>query len=189
MQTDGPRVPTQSVFCLRIQLRDVEPIVWRRVLVPGSVRLDKLSEMLLAATGWSNSHPHAFRIGDTQFGVEPDEWPEDEIDETDVNVLEALREEQRFFLDYDFGDGWEHEVVIEELTWSSYDLKFAVCLDGQNACPPEDVGGTHGYADFVEAIANPAHEQHKSCLEWVGGSFDPAEFDLSEANARCQRVS
>ena len=80
-------------------------------------------------------------------------------------------------------------MVIEELTWSSHGLKFAVCLDGQNACPPEDVGGTHGYADFLEAIADPDHEERESYLEWVGGSFDPAEFDLAVANARCQRVS
>ncbi len=145
--------------------------------------------MLLAAMGWTNSHMHAFRIGGKHFGLHVDEWPDDEIDEKDATVLEALRDERRFFFDYDFGDSWEHEVVIEELTWSYHGLKFAVCLDGQNACPPEDVGGTHGYADFLEAIADPDHEARESYLEWVGGSFDPAEFDLAVANARCQRVS
>jgi hypothetical protein len=67
-------------------------------------------------------------------------------------------------------------------------LKFAVCLDGQNACPPEDVGGAPGYAYFLEAIADPSHEEHDSYLEWVGGFFDPAEFDLASANALCQKV-
>jgi hypothetical protein len=117
-----------------------------------------------------------------------DEWPEGEIDEKDVTVLQALRDEPRFFFDYDFGDGWEHEVVVEAVTWSSYGLKFAVCIDGQNACPPEDVGGTSGYAHFLEAIADPDHEDHDGYLEWVGGSFDPVAFDLGTANAACQKV-
>lgn len=163
-------------------------MVWRRVLVPGSVRLAKLSDMLLAAMGWTNSHLHAFRIGDKAYGMHVDEWPEGEIDEKDVTVLQALRDERQFFFDYDFGDSWEHQVVIEELTWSYYGLKFAVCLDGQNACPPEDVGGSPGYASFLEAIADPGHEEHDSFLEWVGGAFDPTEFDLASTNALCQRV-
>jgi hypothetical protein len=185
---NGPQPPGQSVFRLRIQLADVDPVIWRRVLVPGSVRLAKLSEMLLAAMGWTNSHLHAFLVGDKRFGMQFDEFPEGEIDEKDVTVLQALRDQRRFVFEYDFGDGWEHEVVVEELTWSYYGLKFAVCIDGQNACPPEDVGGIPGYAYFLEAITDPDHEEHDSYLEWVGGSFDPAEFDLGAANAACQKV-
>lgn len=176
------------MFQLRLQLRDVEPVVWRQVLVPGSVRLNKLSEMLLAAMGWTNSHLHAFLVGNKRYGMHFDEWPGGEIDEKTVTVLQALRDERRFVFEYDFGDGWEHDVVIEQLTWSYFGLKFAVCVDGQNACPPEDVGGTSGYADFLEAIADPDHEEHEAYLEWVGGAFDPAEFDLGMANALCQRL-
>jgi len=186
--TNSPQPPGQSVFRLRIQLQDVEPVVWRRVLVPGSVRLAKLSEMLLAAMGWTNSHLHAFRVGDKHFGMHFEDWAEDEIDEKSVTVLQALREERRFLFEYDFGDSWDHEVFVEELTWSYFGLKFAVCLDGENACPPEDVGGTPGYAYFLEAIADPSHEEHDSYLEWIGGSFDPVEFDLAGANALCQKV-
>lgn len=184
----APQSTGQSVFCLRIQLIDVEPVVWRRVLVSGSVRLSKLSEILLAAMGWTNSHLHALRVGDKRFGMHADEWPEGEIDERTVTVLKALGRDRRFFLDYDFGDGWEHEVVVEEITRSDYGLRFAVCIDGQNACPPEDVGGPGGYEEFREAIASPAHEEHESFLEWVGGSFDPGAFDIVGANVRCQRV-
>lgn len=148
----------------------------------------KLSEMLLAAMGWTNSHLHAFRVGEKRYGMNFDEYPDGEIDEKTVTVLQALRDERRFTYDYDFGDGWEHEVVIEELSWSYFGLKFAVCIDGQNACPPEDVGGTGGYVEFLEAISDPTHEEHESHLEWVGGSFDPAEFDLANANALLQKV-
>jgi hypothetical protein len=171
-----------------MQLAEINPVVWRRVLVPGAVRMAKLSEMLLAAMGWTNSHLHAFRVGDRLYGVCFDDYPEEEIDEKSVTVLQALREERRFIYDYDFGDGWEHEVVIEELSWSYFGLKFAVCIDGQNACPPEDVRGPGGYLEFLDAISDPKHEEHASYLEWAGGSFDPAEFDLAATNAALQRV-
>ena len=93
--------------------------------MPGAVRMAKLSEMLLATMGWTNSHLHAFRLGDKRFGMYFDEYPEGEIDEKGVTVLQALREERRFIFEYDFGDGWEHDVVVEELTWSYFGLKFA----------------------------------------------------------------
>src|SRR5271155_865849 len=158
----------QSVFRLRVQLNHLNPVIWRRILVPGAVRLPKFSQMLLASMGWTNSHLHQFRVGQKLYGMHIEDWPDEEIDEAGVTVLQALREERRFTYDYDFGDGWEHEVVIEELTWSYFGLKFAVCIDGQNACPPEDVGGTGGYEEFLEAIADPNHEEHERYLEWVG---------------------
>ena len=150
--------------------------------------MSKLADMLIFAMGWTNSHLHSFRVGDKLFGMHVEDWPDEEIDEKNVTVLQVLRDQRGFFFDYDFGDGWEHEVVIEEMTWSYYGLKFAVCLDGQNACPPEDVGGSYGYAAFLEAIGNPDHKQHDSYRDWVGGPFDPATFDLANANALCQKV-
>jgi len=176
------------VFQLRIQLADIHPVVWRRVLVPGAVRMAKLSEMLLAAMGWTNSHLHAFEVGDKRYGMCFDDYPEGEIDEKSVTVLQALRDERRFLYEYDFGDSWEHDVVIETLTRSYFGLKFGVCLDGQNACPPEDVGGAGGYGRFLEAIANPKDDEHDQYLEWVGGPFDATEFDLATANAALQRI-
>jgi Plasmid pRiA4b ORF-3-like protein len=117
-----------------------------------------------------------------------DDYPDEEIDEKGVTVLQALREERRFVYDYDFGDGWEHDVIIEEITWPHLGLKFAVCIDGQNACPPEDVGGPGGYSEFLDAISDPTHEEHKSSLEWAGGSFDPVAFSVAGTNAALQGV-
>jgi hypothetical protein len=144
--------------------------------------------MLCAAMGWTDAHLHGKRVADRYYTTLSEDSDEDETDEDDVTVLEALGNERRFSYDYDFGDGWEHEVIVEELTSSPAKLRFGVCLDGQNACPPEDVGGPSGYAHFLEAISNLDHEEHHSYLEWVGGSFDPSEFDLGVANARCQGV-
>lgn len=180
-----------SALRLRIQLEDVDPAVWRRLLVPGTVKVAKLGQMLVVAMGWNNSHLHAFRVGDTSYGMQDDDdddFPDDEIDEQSVTVLQALREHQTFTFDYDFGDGWEHEVVIEELIRSDSGLKFAVCLDGERACPPDDVGGPGGYAAFLEAVADTDHDEHADFLEWVGGSFDPAEFDVANANALLQKL-
>jgi hypothetical protein len=189
MTPNRPQPGTYSALRLRIQLNDVDPVVWRRLLVPGTVRLAKLGQMLLAAMGWNNSHLHAFRVGDTSYGMElDDDFPDDEIDEKSVTVLQALRELQPFTFDYDFGDGWEHDVIIEELIHSDTGLKFAVCLDGEQACPPDDVGGPGGYVAFLEAIADPDHEEHADFLEWIGGWFDPAEFDVANANALLQKL-
>ena len=171
-----PQPPGQFAFRLRIQLIDVDPGIWRRILVPGSIRMSKLAEILLAAMGWSNSHLHAFTIGDQRYGMNYDDFPEGEIDEKSVTVLQALRDVHRFTFEYDFGDSWDHEIVIEELTKSPVGLKYAVCLDGANACPPDDVGGTWGYGEFLDAMADPTHSQHATYLEWVGTHFDPAQI-------------
>jgi len=148
----------------------------------------KLADILLIAMGWSNSHLHAFTVDETRYGMHLDDYPEGEIDEKTVTVLQALRNEQPFLFEYDFGDSWEHDVVVEEVLRSSTALKHAVCLDGANACPPDDVGGTWGYGDFLVAIADPTHEEHEAVLEWFGEPFDPTEFNLGEVNAELQRL-
>ncbi len=183
-----PQPPGQSVFQLRAQLRGIDPVVWRRLLVPGSVRLDRLHLMLQAAMGWTNSHLHCFSIGELTFGTQFDDNPLDELDETAVSVVQAVGDQRRFVYEYDFGDSWEHDVAVEGRSSTRAGLKFAVCLDGQNACPPEDCGGVRGYRAMLEVLDDPAHEEHESYLTWLGGSFDPAHFDLAETNVALQRV-
>jgi len=139
--------------------------------------------------GWNNSHLHSFTIGDSLYGMQLDDYPDEELNERDFTVTKVLPEGMRCFqYEYDFGDSWEHEVLVEDVSFSSPALKFGVCIDGQGACPPEDVGGIPGYAQFLEAIADPLHEEHDNYLVWVGHKFDPAAFDLAAANAALQRV-
>lgn len=145
--------------------------------------------MFQAVMGWTNSHLHSFTIGDQLFGVQLDDDSDEDLDETEYTVSIALHGGvQRFVYHYDFGDSWTHDVVVEDLTWSPSVLKHGVCLDGAGACPPEDVGGTSGYERFLEALADPLHEEHDSMLVWVGEKFDPSEFNLAAANAALQRV-
>jgi pRiA4b ORF-3-like protein len=110
-----PTPPGRAIFQLRITLVDVEPVVWRRILVPAAMRVAKLHDVFQASMGWTNSHLHSFTFGDDRYGMQFDEYPEGEIDEKQATVLRAIGEERTFSYEYDFGDGWEHEIVVEEL--------------------------------------------------------------------------
>jgi len=176
------------VVQLRIVLDAVEPVVWRRVLVPGSVRLDKLHRMLQAAMGWQDSHLHSFRIGDQLFGMQFDDYPDDEVDEKSVTVAQALAGGPLLAYEYDFGDSWLHAVHVEDFSRLPIGLRFGVCIAGENACPSEDCGGAPGYAHLLRVLDDPGHEEHEQLLKWLGGDFDPEEFDIALANARLQAV-
>ncbi len=179
----------QPVFQLHVRLEDTDPPVWRRVLVPGGAKLSKLHDIVQAAMGWTNSHLHSFTIDAKLYGSHFDDYPEEELDEAECTVSIAMRGNvQRFSYEYDFGDSWSHEVVVEDVTRAPHVLKYGVCLDGQGACPPEDVGGTGGYQEFLAAMADPMHEEHDNYLVWVGYKFDPSEFNVAAANAALQRV-
>jgi hypothetical protein len=177
-----------TVVQLRISLEEVRPEVWRRLLVPGAVQLSELHDVFQVAMGWTNSHLHSFTIADELYGPQDDDDSEEELDERAVSLVEALAGEQLFHYSYDFGDSWEHSVAIEEVTTPLRALRFAVCLDGQRKCPPEDCGGASRYAHLLEVIADPGHEEFQFYVDWLGGHFDPEEFDLADVNARLQRL-
>ena len=129
---------------VRVSLMDVDPVVWRRLLVPGGIRLARLNERLQCAMGWTNSHLHCFQIGDKRHGMHADEYPDGEIDERSATVVRSIGDHDRFAYEYDFGDSWEHEIVVERVDRLHHGLRSAVCLDGENACPPEDCVGAPG---------------------------------------------
>jgi hypothetical protein len=183
-----PTPPGQPVIDCTIELSDVEPRVWRRLLVPGSVRLDKLHRIFQAAMGWQDSHLHAFEIGGEQYGTQYDDFPEGELQERDYTVLAAIGATERFTYEYDFGDGWGHEVTVHRVERMPRGLKVAVCLEGANACPPEDSGGPWGYQHLLTALADPSDAEHQLLSAWVGGPFDPAAFDVAMANVHLQAV-
>jgi hypothetical protein len=187
-----PGKPVHTVLQLRIDLEEVEPAVWRRLLVPGDVTLATLHRMLQAAMGWNDSHLHSFEVGDDCYGPEDDEDdpPDGQIAEGTTSVLDALAvgPVHEFLYEYDFGDGWSHRILVEERATHQKAMKFAVCLAGARACPPEDVGGPDGYEGFLAAISDPAHEEHEDYLHWIGGSFDPTAFDLGAANVALQTL-
>lgn len=170
---------------LRIELMHIEPHVWRRVIVPETVTLAKLHQVLQAVMGWTDSHLHEYVIARKHYGTPDPDWPTDEPlqDERRVHLKSFIEARvRRFTYLYDFGDSWEHEITVEDLMLPKDTGPRLVCTAGENACPPEDVGGTGGYASFLEAIANPQHEQHQEMLDWIGYRFDPRACDLNVIN-------
>lgn len=183
----GEPTPGDAIYQMKITLTAVaSPPVWRRVLVAASVRLDRLHEVIQAAMGWQNSHLHAFIDGQTYYGV-----PDAELryrDERTTRLNDLVKPGHCLVYLYDFGDDWEHEITIEEATVAEPGVSYPRCVAGQGACPPEDAGGWPGYAQLVETLADPGHEEHQEMLDWLGlddlSQFDPTHFDPDEANRR-----
>lgn len=187
-KTTSRQVPPGCVYELMVSLNFVEPRVWRRLWVPDSLTLAQLHLVIQTAMGWTNSHLHEFEIAGKRY--EPvDEQAQMHgpagLDETHVRLTEVLGPEVASFMyTYDFGDNWRHTVLIERRKRVNESINaWPMCVAGQRACPPEDVGGSGGYQDFLEAIGDPAHEEHIAMWRWNGGPFDPNGFDLNRVNA------
>lgn len=179
----------ESTYQLKITIQEIRPPIWRRVRLPGRMSVEALHRVIQIAFGWTNSHLHEFRIGETSYG-QPDEPSELEmLDERRVSVADAIEKKtKRFLYTYDFGDDWRHEVVVEKVEPAGPGEDRAACLGGKRHGPPDDCGGPWGYVEFLEAIQDPRHEQHEEMVEWVGGEFDPEKFDLAAVNKRLATV-
>ncbi|MFH1218908.1 MAG: plasmid pRiA4b ORF-3 family protein [Candidatus Eisenbacteria bacterium] len=177
------------VYQVKITLRHARPPIWRRVLVPGGLNLYTLHQVVQLAMGWTDSHLHQFIIDRRYYSIPIEESWVPIIDERRFTLEEiAPYPKRRFEYEYDFGDGWVHELVVEKIMPPGPGKKYPQCVKGKRACPPEDVGGVWGYHTFLQAIGDPDHEEHHSYLEWIGGGFDPEAFDLDAINERLRRV-
>lgn len=182
-------VKTKKVYQFKIILKDIKPKIWRKIQVPEEYSFWDLHVAIQNAMGWGGYHLHQFVIMDPKYGEES--WIGIPSDDEFIGAPTTIAGWKKFIrnyfpkqgcdrccYEYDFGDGWEHDVKLEKILPAVPGFKYPICIDGARACPPEDCGGIGGYENFLEAISNPRHEEHKSMLEWVGGSFDPEEFDL-----------
>lgn len=175
-----------QTFQIKVTLRNVRPPIWRRLQVPSDILLPKLHEVLQAAMGWHDSHLHLFRVGNDCYAP-PGDWEPVGEDSRQVALVDlAAKKGARLVYEYDFGDGWTHDIVVESVLPEP--CKVMRCTGGRRRCPPEDCGGPWGYAEFLDAIADRMHERHEELHEWCGGGFDPAEFDVDVANAALRRV-
>lgn len=182
-----------SVYQFKVTLKGISPPIWRRFQVTDDVTLRKLHRILQVIMGWENSHLHLFEIGDIRYSVPspdgPDLFDSYTKDERRVKLSRlALAEKSRFIYEYDFGDSWTHEILVEKILAPGPDVKYPVCIAGKRSAPPEDCGGIWGYAELVEAILDPDHPEHEDLLDWVGGDFDPEEFDLVAINRELGRT-
>ena len=173
----------KDIYQFKLTLSRVRPPVWRRIEVQAEITLHRLAVALITAMGWHGGHMHQFRIDGQYYGLPQKEFTDD------IDIIDERKEKlkdiivggsERFIFEYDFGDGWEHAVQFEGVVEPKPGIKYPRCIKGARQCPPEDCGGPHGYADFLKAIGDPKHPEHESMLEWIGGDFDPEEFDLKE---------
>lgn len=180
------RPASTQAYQLHIELVGVRPKVWRRLLVPTTIELQRLHVVLLWGMGWDGGHVHEFVFGNANYAaVEPlSDLPDEVMDEESMPLREALGRRQSFVYVYDYGDNWQHKVKVEKIVSLDGPISLAVCIAGANACPPEDVGGAPGYEEFLEALADPKHSEHEMLKEWIGRPFDPIAFDLADINRR-----
>ena len=183
-------VSTGEVYQFRITLIDSSPPIWRRIQVNDET-LDQLHEHIQTAMGWTNSHLHHFKIDGKLYG-DPLLIKENFDDfgyagSTTTWLSEIVPEGgQRFTFgyEYDFGDSWEHEILFEGRMKAEPGKRCPLCVEGARACPPEDVGGVWGYANFLDALADPEHEQHDEMRNWIGRKFNSEAFKPEVATKR-----
>jgi len=183
-----------EIYPLKITLARIEPPIWRRVQVTDCTLAD-LHDVIQAAMGWQDAHLHVFKVGDQEFGL-PEQWQDaggwddSEVADSGEIKLSTLRAQgvKKFKYEYDMGDGWEHTIQFEKPVPPEAGAVYPRCVDGSRACPPEDCGGPWGYLDLLAAVANPRNADHAEMLEWLGGDFDPEEFDLKAVNKDLKRL-
>ncbi|MSP12187.1 MAG: plasmid pRiA4b ORF-3 family protein [Chloroflexi bacterium] len=176
------------IYQLKVTLKGSKPPIWRRIQVRGSTTLAKCHMILQIVMGWTDSHLHQFDVGGVYYGTPDSDWGEDIKNERRVKleqIVSAVKD--RFVYEYDFGDSWEHQIVVEKILAPEPGVHYPICLTGKRACPPEDVGGIWSYPEFLEAIRNPEHPEHEEMLEWIGDGFDPQAFDPEAVNRVLKR--
>ena len=180
-----------SIYQLKVTLKGCRPPIWRRVQVQGRTTLGQLHWVIQLSMGWTNSHLHSFTVEGVEYGERMPDLGFDDLDmrdEAKVVLSKIVRGENfKFFYLYDFGDSWDHEILVEKVLEADPEVDYPVCIKAKRACPPEDCGGVWGYGAFLEAIQDPDHPEHEELLEWVGGVFDSEEVELDEVNRQLQR--
>ena len=178
-----------KIFQIKIDLHGSKPNITRTVLIPDTMNFADLHHVIQGAMGWYNSHLHQFDVNGLGISSKrefDDFEDEDSLDGAAIKLSEYLREGSKIGYEYDFGDGWQHKISVQKALAPDPNLKYPTCIKGKNACPPEDCGGIWGYAELLETLADPTHEEYEDMREWLGldddDVFDPTFFDLEEAN-------
>lgn len=180
---------TKSIYQIQIALNGTKPKIWRRILIPSDLLLTDFHNIIQVTMGWENAHLHQFIKNKIFYLVrfhDDDFW--DEMNNIDyikmkIRVSDLLKKEnEKIIYEYDFGDGWEHELILEKILPVDKNIEYPVCLAGEMNCPPEDCGGIWGYANILEILAHPDHDEYEDVMEWLGGEFDPEYFNVEEKN-------
>ena len=177
----------RSIYQLKVTLVGTKPPIWRRIVVPSDIRLDTLHMVLQIVMGWENCHLHQFDAGGLTYGAHEDEFGLDmDMDVEDENtcklhqLLKTAKDTMKY--EYDFGDSWEHKIVLEKILPHDKAQQLPRCVAGKRSCPPEDCGGVWGYEEMLELLKHPEDPEYEERMEWLGGEFDPEEFDVDGVN-------
>ncbi|MBX7243771.1 MAG: plasmid pRiA4b ORF-3 family protein [Bacteroidia bacterium] len=175
------------IFQIQIELRGFKPKIWRRVLVPENILLPDFHEIIQISMGWMGYHLHQFIKGNKYYlpkNEDIDFWDDDESEDyTNIKLSDILRvEKDKVIYEYDFGDGWEHNIILEKILPYDNKLNYPFCIKGAMKCPPEDSGGVWGYAAMLEVLQDPKHEDYNEYKEWLREDFDPKFFDIDSIN-------
>ncbi len=176
-----------DAYQIKITLAHSKPPIWRRVVVPAEINLEELSNVIQAVMGWGGGHLHGFEIrGEPYDGLCPDGSEPDErmgLAAWKCTLCEEVpAPKMKFRYEYDFGDGWSHQLLVEKIFPAAEKSVLFTCTGGKGRCPPDDCGGIWGYYQMLETLSKPDDPEHASVLEWCGGPIDPNEFDLAAAN-------
>jgi hypothetical protein len=189
-ETEGTEV--ENVFVLRVSIKDIKPPIWRSIQAPGSYTLGDLHRIIQIVMGWDMSHLHVFEIYRKQYGPQDESYDDDiyDYDEEDYTLDSlGLNEKDKFSYVYDFGDEWDHQILVSKIIPASQtapiDRIEALCLKGKRACPPEDIGGVYGYERLLEQLG---HKKLDSEMEWLEG-YDSEYFNIDEINKRLRQSS
>lgn len=179
---------------LKVMLAGSKPPIWRRLMVPESITLERLHHVIQIAFGWTDSHLHLFQIGEADYGPDGD-WAEVRSERLRLSRLVAVGE--RFSYVYDFGDDWRHVIQVEKRLPAGPESLGPRCVTGRRSAPPEDCGGVWGYQDLLDDLSNPDHAEPER-LNWAVESlgldladlatFDPAKFDVAQINEELSKL-
>jgi hypothetical protein len=175
------------IYQLKVTLTRSRPPIWRRILIASDADLGLFHYILQDVMGWTDSHLHQFIAGGVMYSTPDDEFA-DEIgmeirDESKYKLSQVLKKEKASLTyEYDFGDSWEHKIVLEKILPHDDSIQTPSCIKGKRACPPEDCGGVWGYENLITIIQDPKHPEYEEMREWLAEDFDPEHFDLDEIN-------
>jgi len=180
-----------KIYQFKVTLKGIRPPIWRRFQVASNITFLDLHHVIQVVMGWYNAHLHQFFVNGYTL---TDKTTLEEVglgggDVAKTRLDQLVKQEgQKFSYEYDFGDSWEHELLLEKILESEAGITYPRCLKGKRACPPEDCGGVWGYEELLEVIQDPENPEHEDMLEWLGDDFDPEEFDLDGVNRGLVRL-
>jgi hypothetical protein len=175
----------KEIIEVKIVLNETNPPIWRRLLIPATITFFDLHHIFQIGMGWTNSHLFEFKVGDYTIGYIDDQFEESEgIADANEVTLETLlmKEGTQFSYLYDFGDHWQHTVIVEKLLKKEEGKIYPICREGSLRSPPEDCGSIPGFYNLLEILKDKKHPEYKETKTWLGRGYDPEKFDLEKVN-------